>query len=89
MAHFIKQQFGKIPKVAGKKLLDHWRKRLTEVYRIASMQDASFGTPKETEKIVEATRLFRESWIRHPIDEIISEMEAILDHPGENTNVLS
>lgn len=66
-------------------------RKLREVRKTATMESASFYLPKEkedwlkmgndadTEKIREATRLWRQSWILHPLNEVIKDLEGIYE----------
>lgn len=60
--------------------------RLKEIRNISTMKTASFHIGEQpfpfgaecTELVREATRLWRESWITYPLDEIIKELEESL-----------
>lgn len=73
----------------GKKKAKIILRKLREVRKTATMESASFylqkepgdwlkmGNETDTELIREATKLWRQSWILHPLREVIEELEAI------------
>lgn len=74
----------------GKKKVKNILRRLENIRRTATMENASFylnkenkdwlkmGNEADTNKIKEATHLWRSSWIILPLDEVIKELESIL-----------
>lgn len=64
--------------MAKVKLTKNVRKQLESILRAAEMQKAGFNKPSKlpsaqdyTDEVVEATRLYRETWIIEPLQELL------------------